>query len=130
MITITTPVTTPLATPVEDTTSHVTSDSSYQQSWYSDGSGQISSHDPPNQLIMETNNIMTFHMELSADMYQHWNASLRDCPHADSVLPSMLQVPLINPVQESCGQSDASNTYKTVLVSDSDKEYFVISPSV
>ena len=115
-------------TPVEDTTSHVTSDSSYQQSWYSDGSGQISSHDPPNQLKTETNNIMTFHMELSADVYQYRNTSSHDCPHA--VPPSMLQVPLKNPVQESSGQSDPSNNYKTVLVSDSDEEHIIISPSV
>ena len=99
--------TTPVATPVEDTTSHVTSDSSYQ-SWYSDGSGQIISHDPPNQLKTETNNIMTFHAELSADMYQYWNTSSHGCPHANAVPPSMLQVPLTNPVQESCGQSDPS----------------------
>ena len=115
-------------TPVEDTTSHVTSDSSYQQSWYSDGSGQILSLDPPNQLKTETNNIMTFHVELSAYMYQHWNTSSHGRPH--TVSPSMLPVTLINPVQESCNQSDASITYKTVLVSDSDEEHIIISPSV
>ena len=104
-----TTTTAPLATPVEDTTSHVTSDSSYQQSaWYSDGSGQILSLDPPTQLKTKTNNIMTFHAELSADMYQHWNTSSHGCPHADAVPPSMLQVPLTNPVQESCGRSDPS----------------------
>ena len=67
-------------------------------------------------------------MELSADMYhQHWNSSLHSYiyPHAVSA-PSMLQVPPIDPVQESCGQSDTRNTSQTVLVSN--EEYFVISP--
>ena len=105
--------TTPLATPVEATTSHVTSDSSYQQSWYSDGSGQISSHNPPSQLKTETKNIMTFPMELSADMYQHWNTSLRGCPNAIS--PSVLPVTLTNPVQESGGQDNASNILTKVF---------------
>ena len=102
----------------------MTSDSLYQQSWYSDGSGQIISHDPPNQLKTETKNTMTFHAELSADMYQHWNTSSHDCPHV--VSPSVLPVTLINPVQESCSQSDTSNTYQTGIVSD--EELFVISP--
>ena len=101
--------TTPVSTPVEDTISHVTSDSSCQQSWYSDGSGQILSHDLPSQLKTETMNIMTFHMELSADMYQYWNTSSHGSP-------SVLQVPLINPVQESCSHCDTSNTYQTGIV--------------
>ena len=100
---------TPVITPVQDTTSHVTSDSPYQQSWYSDGGGQILSHDPPSQLKTERTNIMTFHMELSADMYQHWKALSHGCPH--TISPSVLPVTLINPVQESCGQSDTSNAY-------------------
>ena len=96
----------------------MTSDSSYQQSWHSDG--QVLSHDPPNQLKTETKNIMTFHMELSADMYQHWNASSYGSP-------SVLQAPLINPVQESYNHCDIdmSNTYQTGIVSD--EELFVIS---
>ena len=98
----------------------------YQQPWFSDGSGQILSHDLPSQLEFKTKNVLTFHMELSADMYhQHWNSSLHSCPHA--VSPSVLQVPLINPVQESCGQSDTRNTSQTVLVSN--EEYFMISPT-
>ena len=64
---------------------------------------------------------MTFHAELSADMYQHWSTSSHGCPHAMS--PSVLSVHLINPVQESCGQSDTSNTYQTGIVSE---ELFVI----
>ena len=103
------------------------SHSSYQQPWYSDGSAQILSYDLPSQLEMETMNIMTFHdcTELFADMYQYWNTSSHGCPHA--VSSSVLQVPLINPVQESCGQSDTSNSYQTALVSN--EEHFVISPS-
>ena len=113
---------TPVATSVQDTTSHVMSDNPYQQLWYNDGSGQILSHDPPNHL---TNDIMTFRTELSADMYQHWNTSSHDCPHAIS--PSVLPVTVISPVQESCGQSHTSNTYRTGMVSD--EEHFVILPS-
>ena len=118
---------TPVTTPVQDTTSHVTLDSSYQQPWYSDGSGQILSYDLPSQLEMETKNIMTFHdhTELFADMNQYWNTSSHDGPHA--VSSSVLQVPLINPVQESCSQSDTSNSYQTALVSN--EEHFVILPS-
>ena len=103
----------------------MTSDSLYQQSCYSDSSGQILSHDLPNQLEAETNNIMIFRMELSADMYQHWNSSSHGCPH--TVSPSVLPVTLIDPVQESSGQSDTSKAYQTGIVSN--EERFVISPS-
>ena len=65
-------------------------------------------------------------MELSADMYhQYWNSLLHSCPHV--VSPSILQVPIINPVQESCDQSDRRNTYQIVPVSK--EEHFVISPT-
>ena len=102
------------------------SDSSYQQSWYSDNSGQILSHDLPSQLEIKAKNILKFHMEWSVDMYhQHWNSSLHSCPHV--VSPSVLQVPLIDPIQESCGQHDRRNTSQTVLVSN--EECFVISPT-
>ena len=119
--------TTTTATPVQDTTSHVISHSSYQQPWCNVSSGQILSYDLPSQLEMKTMNIMTFHdcTELFADMYQYWNTSSHGCPHA--VSSSVLQVPLINPVQESCGQSDTSSSYQTALVSN--EEHFVISPS-
>ena len=75
---------------------------------------------------METKDILPFHdhMELPADMCQHWNGSSHVCPHA--VPFSLLQLPLINPVQESCGQSNTRNTYQTVPVCN--EEYFVISP--
>ena len=119
--------TTPVTTPVQDTTSHVISYSSYQQSWYNVSSGQIL-YDLPSQLEMETKDILPFHdhVELPADMCQHWNGSshVHVCPHA--VSSSALQVPLINPVQESCGQSDTRNTYQTVPVCN--EEHFVISP--
>ena len=101
------------------------SDSSYQHLWCSDGSGQILLHYLSSQLEFKTKNI-SFHMELSADMYrQHCKISSHSCPHA--VSPSVLQVPLINSVQESCGQSDTRNTYQTVPVSK--EEHFVISPT-
>ena len=70
----------------------------YQQSWYNVSSGQIVSYDLPSQLEMETKNFLPFHdhMELPADMCQHWNSSLHVCPHAVSF--SVLQLPLVNPV--------------------------------
>ena len=102
------------------------SHSSYQQSWYNVSSGQILPHDLPSQLKMETKNILTFHdhMELPADRYHYWNSSSHVCPHA--VPFSLLQLPVINPVQESCSQSDTRNTYQTVPVCN--EEHFVISP--
>ena len=119
---------TPVTTPVQDTTSHVTSNNPYQQSWYNDGSGQILSHDLPSQLKTERTNIVAFDMELSADMYryQHWNASSHGCPH--TISPSVLLVTLINPIQESCDQSDTSNAYQTGIVFN--EERFVILPSI
>ena len=101
----------------------MTLDSLHQQCWYNVSSGQILSHNLPSQLEMETKNIMIFHMELSADMYQHWNSSSYECPHA--VPHSVLQLPLINPVQESHGQSDTRNTYQTIPACN--EEHFVIS---
>ena len=100
------------------------SHSSYQQPWCSEDSGQILSYDLPSQLETETKSIMIFHdyMELCADMY-HYSSDV--CPHA--VPSSVLPVPLINPVQESCGQSDTNNSYQTSLVSN--EEHFEIFPS-
>ena len=103
--------------------------SSYQQPWYNVSGGQILSYDLPSQLEMETKNILSFHdhMELPADMRQHWNGSSHVCPHA--VPFSLLQLPLINPMQESCGQSDTRNTDQTVHVLVCNQEHFVISPA-
>ena len=118
-------MTTPVTTPIQETTSHVTSHDSFQQPLYSGGSGQILSQDPPSQVEMETKDILPFHdhMELPADMCQHWNNLSHVCPHA--VPFPLLQSSLINPVQESCGQSDTRNTSQTVPVNN--EEHFVIS---
>ena len=59
---------------------------------------------------------MTFHAELSADMYRHWNTSSHGCSHALS--PSVMPVTLINSVQESFDHCDTSNIYQTGIVSD------------
>ena len=106
-------------------------DNSYQQPWSSDGSGHVLFSVQLSQPRVETKNIANFCTEeLSADLYQHQNSPSDDHPCAMPSLPTMLQhlqVPLMNPVQESNGQSDTSGTYQTATVYSD--ECFVVSPA-
>ena len=104
-------------------------DNSYQQPWSSDSSGHILLSVQLSQLRVETKNIANFCAEeLSADLYQHQNSPSDDHPCVvPSLVSTMFQVPLTNPVQESNGQSDTSSTYQAATVYC--EECFVISPA-
>lgn len=104
-------------------------DNSYQQLWSSDGSGHILLSVQLSQLRVEAKNIAKFSTEeLSADLYQHQNSPSDDHPCAvPSLVSTMLQVPLMHPVQECNGQSDTSSTYQIATVYS--EERFVVSPA-
>ena len=103
-------------------------DNSYQQPWSSDDSGHVLLSVQLSQLRVETKNIAKFSTELSsADLYQHQNSPSDDPLCVIPSLPTMLQVPLMNSVQESNGQSDTSSTYQAVTVYSGER--FVVSPA-